>query len=156
MNNVWKVHNCIVRASAPKTEYEKLKTKINRTTLGYGTALTSMYFITQGASQGVSATLGVVSSLAYIGLLTQSVDNIEKSSPFQKQLLVPVGTAIFETMWNHAPFAFDFDYGATLMGFLAYKVALLTVLYEEVRKMILENKEKDLHEDDVKIADQTD
>ena len=143
MNNVWKVHNCIVRASAPKTEYEKLKTKINRTTLGYGTALTSMYFITQGASQGVSATLGVVSSLAYIGLLTQSVDNIEKSSPFQKQLLVPVGTAIFETMWNHAPFAFDFDYGATLMGFLAYKVALLTVLYEEVRKMILENKEKE-------------
>jgi len=156
MKSVWKVHNCVVRASAPKTEYEKLKTKINRTTLGYGTALTSMYFITQGASQGVSATLGVVSSLAYIGLLTQSVDNIEKSSPFQKQLLVPVGTAIFETMWNHAPFAFDFDYGATLMGFLAYKVALLTVLYEEVRKMILENKEKDLHEDDVKIADQTD
>ena len=148
MKSVWKVHNCIVRASAPKTEYETLKTKINRTTLGYGTALTSMYFITQGASQGVSATLGVVSSLAYIGLLTQSVDNIEKSSPFQKQLLVPVGTAIFETMWNHAPFAFDFDYGATLMGFLAYKVALLTVLYDEVRKMILESKENDPRKDD--------
>ena len=157
MKSVWKIHNCVVRANASKTEYEKLKTKINRTSLGYGTALTSMYFITQGASEGVSATLGVVSSLAYIGLLTQSVDNIEKSSPFQKQLLVPVGTAIFETMWNHAPFAFDFDYGATLMGFLAYKVALLTVLYEEVRKMILstdditlESKEKDPREDDVK------
>ena len=134
--------------TAENRPLETLKTKINRTTLGYGTALTSMYFITQGASEGVSATLGVVSSLAYIGLLTQSVDNIEKSSPFQKQLLVPVGTAIFETMWNHAPFAFDFDYGATLMGFLAYKVALLTVLYDEVRKMILESKENDPRKDD--------
>ena len=139
----------LARVSAPQTEYEKLKIKIRRTTLGYGTALTSVYFITQGASEGVSATLGVASSLAYIGLLTQSVDNIENYSPFQKQLLVPVGTAIFETMWNHAPFGFDFDYGATLMGFLAYKVALLTVVYEEVRKMLLstnnitlEDKEK--------------
>jgi hypothetical protein len=99
----------------------------------------------------------VASSLAYIGLLTNTVDNIENPSPFQKQLLVPVGTAIFETMWNNAPFGFDFDYGATLMGFLAYKVALLTVVYEEVRKMLLssdditlESKEEDPCEDNVK------
>jgi hypothetical protein len=157
MNNVWKVHNCVARANAPKSDYEKLKTKIRRTTLGYGTALSSVYFITHGAEEGVSATLGVASSLAYIGLLTQRVDNIEKSSPFQKQLLAPVGTAIFETMWNNAPFAFDFDYGATLMGFLAYKVALLTVVYEEVRKMLLssdditlESEEEDPSEDDIK------
>jgi hypothetical protein len=44
-------------------------------------------------------------------------------------------------MWNHAPFAFDFDYGATLVGFLAYKFALLTVIYEEVRKMIKNEEE---------------
>ena len=111
--------------------------------MGYGTALSSVYFITHGAEEGVSATLGVASSLAYIGLLTQRVDNIEKSSPFQKQLLAPVGTAIFETMWNNAPFAFDFDYGATLMGFLAYKVALLTVVYEEVRKMLITSEDDD-------------
>jgi len=143
----------IVKAMAPVSEYDKLKTKINRMTVGYGTALTSTYFITQGAAEGVSATLGVVSSLAYISLLAQNVDNIEKSSPFQKQLLVPVGTAIFETMWNNAPFAFDFDYGATLMGFLAYKVALLTVVYEEVRKMLLDvttyGKEQNPSENDV-------
>jgi len=71
--------------------------------------------------------------------------------------LAPVGTAIFETMWNNAPFAFDFDYGATLMGFLAYKVALLTVVYEEVRKMLVssdditfESKEEDPSEDNIK------
>jgi hypothetical protein len=138
MRIAWQIHNAIV---PPKNDYEKLKRKINNTTLGYGTAITSMYFITHGAEEGVSATLGVVSSLAYIRLLAKRVDTIETSSPFQKQLLAPVGTAIFETMWNHAPFAFDFDYGATLVGFLAYKFALLTVIYEEVRKMI-KNEEK--------------
>jgi hypothetical protein len=138
MRIAWQIHNAIV---PPKNDYEKLKRKINQTTLGYGTAITSMYFITHGAEEGVSATLGVVSSLAYIRLLAKRVDTIETSSPFQKQLLAPVGTAIFETMWNHAPFAFDFDYGATLVGFLAYKFALLTVIYEEVRKMI-KNEEK--------------
>jgi hypothetical protein len=119
MRIAWQIHNAIV---PPKNDYEKLKRKINQTTLGYGTAITSMYFITHGAEEGVSATLGVVSSLAYIRLLAKRVDTIETSSPFQKQLLAPVGTAIFETMWNHAPFAFDFDYGATLVGFLAYKL----------------------------------
>jgi hypothetical protein len=138
MRIAWQIHNAVV---PPKNDYEKLKRKINQTTLGYGTAITSMYFITHGAEEGVSATLGVVSSLAYIRLLAKRVDTIETSSPFQKQLLAPVGTAIFETMWNHAPFAFDFDYGATLVGFLAYKFALLTVIYEEVRKMI-KNEEK--------------
>jgi hypothetical protein len=138
MRIAWQIHNAIV---PPKNDYEKLKRKINQTTLGYGTAITSMYFITHGAEEGVSATLGVVSSLAYIRLLAKRVDTIETSSPFQKQLLAPVGTAIFETMWNHAPFAFDFDYGATLVGFLAYKFALLTVIYEEVRKMIKNEEE---------------
>jgi hypothetical protein len=136
MRIAWQIHNAIV---PPKNDYEKLKRKINNTTLGYGTAITSMYFITHGAEEGVSATLGVVSSLAYIRLLAKRVDTIETSSPFQKQLFAPVGTAIFETMWNHAPFAFDFDYGATFVGFLAYKFALLSVIYEEVREMIKDN-----------------
>jgi len=99
-----------------------------------------MYFITQGAEQGVSSTIGVATSFAYIALLERHVDNIEKS-PFQKQLLAPIGTAVFETVWNSAPFAFDFDYGATFVGFLAYKVALLTVLYDEVRDMLLGDTE---------------
>jgi len=140
MNNVWKVHNFVVHANAPKTEYQKLKCKIYKTTLGYGATLSSVYFITHGAAEGVSSALGVASSLGYIGLLSGRVDNIDKPSEFmwrQTQFVVPIGTAIFETMWNSAPFAFDFDYGATLMGFLAYKVALLTVLYEEVRKMLI-------------------
>jgi|SaaInl59LU_5_DNA_1037362.scaffolds.fasta_scaffold31961_2 hypothetical protein len=137
MGVAWTIHNAIV---PPKSDYEKLKRKINKTTLTYGTALTSTYFITQGAPEGVSSTLGVASSLAYIALLENHVDNIEKSS-FQKQFFVPLGTAIFETMWNHAPFGFDFDYGATFVGFLAYKLALLTVLYEEVVRMMITESE---------------
>ena len=158
MSISWAIHNHIVQAIGPKTEYQKLKSKINKTTFTYGTALTSTYFITQGADEGVSAALGVASSLGYINLLSNRVDNIDKPS-FQTQLLVPVGTAIFETMWNNAPFGFDFDYGATLMGFLAYKVALLTVIYEEVRKMListnnitLESKEEDPCEDNVECV----
>ena len=84
---MWAIHNAVVRAtSEPKTDYDKLKKSINRATLGYGGALTSMYFITQGAEQGVSSTLGVATSFAYIALLERHVDNIERS-PFQKQLL---------------------------------------------------------------------
>jgi|SRR5210317_1686407 hypothetical protein len=138
---MWSIHNAVVRAtSQPKADYDKLKKRINRMTVAYGSALTSMYFITQGAEQGVSSTIGVATSFAYIALLERHVDNIEKS-PFQKQLLAPIGTAVFETVWNSAPFAFDFDYGATFVGFLAYKVALLTVLYDEVRDMLLGDTE---------------
>ena len=134
---MWSIHNAVVRAtSEPKTDYGKLKMRINRATRGYGGALTSMYFITQGAEHGVSASLGVLSSFMYISLLEKHVDNIEKSL-FQKQLFAPIGTAVFEAMWNSAPFAFDFDYGATFVGFLAYKVALLSVVYDEVRRMLV-------------------
>ena len=133
MKVAWQIHNALV---PPRCEYDKLKRKINKTTLWYGSMLTSTYFITHGAEEGVSAALGVASSIGYINLLSNHVDNIEKS-PFQTQLLVPIGTAIFETMWNNAPFGFDFDYGVTFVGFLAYKIALLTVIYEEVARMMI-------------------
>lgn len=134
MKVVWDIHNAV---TPPRTDYEKLKRKINKTTIGYGAVLTSSYFITHGISEGVSAALGVATSIAYISLLEKHVDNIE-NNVFQKQLLAPIGVAVFETTWNHAPFSFDFDYGTTFIGFLAYKVALLNVLYEEVLKMIID------------------
>ena len=70
----------------------------------------------------------------------------------------PLGAAAFEVSWNNAPFAFDFDYGATFVGFLAYKFALSTVLYQTVREMMIGDSEtfydteekvyNDLSEDD--------
>src|SRR5210317_1076943 len=116
--------------------YNQLKKNLKKSTVAYGSAIAASYFITMGAEEGVSATVGAVSSLAYLSLLEKHVDTIERS-PFQKQLLIPVGTCIFETMWNNAPFAFELDYGATFVGFLAYKMALCSVLYETVRGMLL-------------------
>ena len=138
-------------------EYSRLKTTLKRSTAGYGTALSASYFITQGADQGVSAVLGAAASYAYVTLLSDRVDKFENSA-IQKEFLAPLSAAAFEVSWNNAPFAFDFDYGATFVGFLAYKFALSTVLYETVREMMIggseafyEAEEKvynDLSEDD--------
>jgi len=122
------------------TDYIRLKTTLKRSTVGYGFALSASYFITQGADQGVSATLGAVASYAYVTLLSDRVDRFEKSA-IQNEFLAPLGTAAFEVGWNNAPFAFDFDYGATFVGFLAYKFALSTVLYQTVREMMIGDSE---------------
>lgn len=65
----------------PTADYEKLKTKLRNSTTGYGTAIVASYFITQGAAEGVSATVGVASSLAYLSSLTKYVDELEFPSP---------------------------------------------------------------------------
>ena len=139
------------------TEYSRIKTTLKRSTAGYGSALSASYFITQGADQGVSAALGAIASYAYVSLLSDRVDKLENST-IQKEFLAPLGAAAFEVSWNNAPFAFDFDYGATFVGFLAYKFALSTVLYETVREMMIGDSEtfydteekvyNDLSEDD--------
>lgn len=121
-------------------DYGRLKTTLKKSTIGYGSALSASYFITQGADQGVSATLGAVASYAYVTLLSDRVDRFEKSA-IQNEFLAPLGTAAFEVAWNNAPFAFDFDYGATFVGFLAYKFALSTVLYQTVREMMIGDSE---------------
>jgi hypothetical protein len=119
----------------PQT-YSSLKKGIRKNTIQYGCALTTGYFVCKGAEEGVSAMLGTVSSMVYLNTLTKRVDNIETSSPFPNELLVPVGTFMFEAIWNNAPFAFDFDYTATLLGFLVYKGALLNLLYDIVVEML--------------------
>ena len=126
--------------SCKLTDYDRLKKTLKKATCGYGTALSASYFITQGAEQGVSAALGAVASYAYVSLLSDRVDKFEETA-FQKEFLAPLGAAAFEVSWKNAPFAFDFDYGATFVGFLAYKFALSTVLYETVRHMMIGDSE---------------
>ena len=118
------------------TTYSSLKKRIKQSTFQYGFALTSGYFVCKGAEEGVSAMLGTVSSMVYLNTLTKRVDNIETASPFPHELLIPVGAFMFEAVWNQAPFAFDFDYTATLLGFLVYKGALLNLLYDVVVEML--------------------
>jgi hypothetical protein len=133
---------CYSRAvpTAGVNEYKKLKKNLKMSSANYGSAIAASYFVTQGAEAGVSAALGAITSYAYISLLEDHVDNIERS-PFQKQLLAPVTAGIFEMSWNHAPFAFDFDYGSTFVGFLAYKFAISSVLYETVKDMMIQDSE---------------
>ena len=119
-------------------EYNKLKRKLKDTTFGYGSVIATSYFITQGSTEGLSAVLGAFSSYTYISLLEDHVDNIE-NSPFQKQFLAPISLAVFEMSWNSAPFSFDFEYGATLVGFLSYKLAVSAVLYDMVRDMMIKD-----------------
>lgn len=121
-------------------EYKNLKKTLKNSTAAYGSALSASYFITQSAEQGVSATIGAAASYAYITLLSDRVDNLEKSS-MQKEFIAPISAAALEVSWNNAPFAFDFDYGATFVGFLAYKFALTSVLYETIRTMIITDGE---------------
>jgi hypothetical protein len=136
------------------TDYGRLKTTLKKSTIGYGSALSASYFITQGADQGVSATLGAVASYAYVTLLSDRVDRFEKSA-IQNEFLAPLGTAAFEVAWNNAPFAFDFDYGATFVGFLAYKFALSTVLYQTVREMMIGDSETFYDTDEKEYNDLT-
>ena len=122
------------------TNYGRLKKTLKNSTAGYGSALSASYFITHGAEHGVSAMLGAVASYTYVSLLSDRVDKLE-SSTIQKEFFAPLGAAAFEVSWNNAPFAFDFDYGATFVGFLAYKFALSTVLYQTVREMMIGDSE---------------
>ena len=122
--------------STTASDYKRLKNTLKNSTAGYGSALSASYFITQGADQGVSAMLGAVTSYAYVSLLSDRVDKLEKST-IQKEFFAPLSAAAFEVSWNNAPFAFDFDYGATFVGFLAYKFALTSVIYETVRNMMI-------------------
>lgn len=129
---------CLCKTVPSKTmdEYNKLKRKLKTSTVQYGSIISASYFATQGAETGVSAVVGAATSFVYITLLEDHVDHIE-TSLFQKQFIPPIVAVTFEMLWNKAPFAFDFDYGSTFVGFLAYKFALSTVLYETVKEMML-------------------
>jgi hypothetical protein len=55
----------------------------------------------------------------------------------QKRLLVPVAVAASCSAFNAAEFPFDVNYGPVLLGFLTYKAAVLTKLYEDIKPDIV-------------------
>ena len=126
----------IIRAQN-NDEYVKLKRKLTQTTAIYGTSLTMSYFIGQGMEAGISYGVGLGTSLAYLDTLYSKVDNIEKGT-MEMPILFPICLAMGEGLWNHTPIPFEFDYGATLFGVLTYKIALLSILYDNIREMLLE------------------
>jgi len=127
-----------LRISCPKkrkdgiTEYENIKSKIKKSTLRYGAAVSTYHFIFHTPIDGISASLGTIASYVYIDSLSSYVDNIEKSFGLNKRLLVPTCLALFESVWNSRDLPFDFNMGATLFGFFVYKMAFYQILAEEI------------------------
>ena len=124
--------SCPVKRKEGIAEYEQIKSKIKKTTLRYGAAVSTYHFIFHTPIDGISASLGTIASYVYIDSLSSYVDNIEKSFGLNKRLLVPTCLALFESMWNSHDLPFDFNMGATLLGFLVYKMAFYQILAEEI------------------------
>jgi len=64
--------------------------------------------------------------------LSSYVDNIERIPVLNKRLLLPTYLALAESLWNTSELPFDFNMGATLFGFLAYKMAFYQIVAEEI------------------------
>ena len=124
--------SCPTKRKEGIAEYEKIKSKIKKTTLQYGVAVSTYHFIFHTPIDGVSATLGTIASCIYVDSLSSYVDNIEKLPVLNKRLLLPTCLALAESVWNSNDLPFDFNMGATLFGFLAYKMAFYQIVAEEI------------------------
>lgn len=124
--------SCPTKRKEGIAEYEQIKNKIKSSTLKYGSMVSAYHFIFQDPVDGLSATLGTLASYAYVDSLSSYVDNIEKSAGLNKRMLIPVVTALAESLWNTSSLPFDFNMGATLFGFLAYKMAFYQIVAEEI------------------------
>lgn len=116
--------------------YVKLKRNLRRNTLLAGTTLVACNTVTGDVLAGVSTAIGVAASCAYLNLLIYHVDHIENSDSIQKHIAIPVGVAIFESWWNHNFPDYTLNQGDTLIGFLSYQFALMTILYETISEML--------------------
>ena len=124
--------SCPTKRKEGIAEYEKIKSKIKKTTLQYGVAVSTYHFIFHTPIDGVSATLGTIASCIYVDSLSSYVDNIERIPVLNKRLLLPTCLALAESTWNSNDLPFDFNMGATLFGFLAYKMAFYQIVAEEI------------------------
>jgi hypothetical protein len=138
MLNIINPYTKTVRISCPTkrkegiAEYEQVKSKIRKTTLQYGVAVSTYHFIFHTPIDGVSATLGTIASCIYVDSLSSYVDNIERIPVLNKRLLLPTCLALAESTWNSNDLPFDFNMGATLFGFLVYKMAFYQIVAEEI------------------------
>ena len=124
--------SCPTKRKEGIAEYEKIKDKIKKSTLQYGVAVSTYHFIFHTPIDGISASLGTIASYMYVDSLSSYVDNIEKIPGLNKRLLLPTCLALAESVWNSNDLPFDFNMGATLFGFLAYKMAFYQIVAEEI------------------------
>lgn len=128
-------------AHVPPLTNKYVKKKLIRNTFKTGAAVTGYYFLTHPANIGTSSLIGSVSSLAYVHFLSQYVENIE-SRGFQKQLMIPVGMILSETVWNQYHPTFELDFLTTLVGFFSYKIGLLYILLDIIKDDVINGIEE--------------
>ena len=68
-----------------------------------------------------------------IGGAFGKVGQVYSQALLQKRLLVPCAVAVFASAFNALDFPFDFNYGPVLLGFVTYKAAVLSIMYEDVK-----------------------
>lgn len=118
-----------------------VKKRLRNHTIITGGSVSGYYFLSHGTSLGLSSFIGAVSSVAYIHLLSNYVENIE-STRFQKQLLVPVTMTLGEFIWNtYSGSTIELDYLTTVVGFFAYKLALFGFVFDVIRDDLLPKEE---------------
>jgi len=118
-----------------RLSYPQLKKQLCSNTIKTGLVLSSYYFYNEGFDKGISMSIGATASTLYMYLLCNYVDKItEKPSNFQ--LLVPFGANMLEYIINASQDQVHLDYLTTFIGFVSYKIAILTVLFDEVSIMI--------------------
>jgi len=106
------------------TSYPSLKQKLRKNTLTFNGVFTTYYAVTGGATGGISALVGAGASLAYLHVLSRNVETLD----FTKSgVLVPLAVALVE---QAVPY--EFNYEATLVTFLSYQLAVLSVAFTEI------------------------
>jgi hypothetical protein len=118
----------LVSTRASSLDYPKIKRKLRKNTLAVSSVFTTYYGITSGEPGLISALIGAGASFAYLEMLSRNVEELEFS---KSSLLVPLAAALFEKMTPY-----EFNYEATLVTFLSYQFAVLSLLYDEVQTII--------------------
>ena len=118
-----------------RLSYPQLKKQLCSNTIKTGIVLSSYYFCNEGFDKGISMSIGATASSLYMYLLCNYVDKItEKPSNFQ--LLVPLGYNMLEYIINTSQDQVHLDFLTTFVGFMSYKIAIFTILIDEVSIMI--------------------
>ena len=68
-----------------------------------------------------------------IGGAFGKVGQVYSQALLQKRLLVPCAVAAFASGFNALDLPFDFNYGPVLLGFVTYKAAVLSIMYDDVK-----------------------
>lgn len=125
------------------TNITQVKKRLLNHTIITGSSVSGYYFLSHGVSLGLSSFVGAISSVAYVHMLSNYVENIE-STGFQKQLLVPVSMTLAEFLWNnYSGSTIEIDYLTSIVGFFAYKMALFGFVYDVIKDDLSPKEDSD-------------